>query len=537
MEVNGYRILYVDSDEKTYSLLERIKRVPRNSCLVVHDCSPIFFEKREIEKLKDLEEELQVTFALITGRDEFIRNILRAGLKVYRSFQDFRMGNFVQPPAKANRKADEVREDFEQTIEFTSVEEDNEDEFYNNHEEEKKKEDQMKWLFLYGRDPKKSRRKRIFKWTGVAMLTIFLFVVMGYLLFFPLLIVEIVPRGEFVEEDFEFIAVLSGTETGEDLLPLHNFRLSLADEITVPVLGRKEVGVDRAVGSVLLINETDRPVKVPAGTRVMTEGGIQFRILADVTVPPVEVKEVMGIAVGMENGQARAEIQAVNPGKAGNVEPGAITSFTGEDFPLQIINPEPTYGGETRETAMVTPEDISRARDELIGKLKESIIRKVYQELGSDYRIFPDKIKYIPKEINCLQAVGTRETSLQAEGTLEARGIIVRHHDLNKFLRQAFLPKLQEGLVFSLENMNIKNLKLQEIEENKYKLTTRLITKVYRDLDPGQIARALCGKSLEEARRWLEKNKDIQSFEIVNNWNFDFMPPLSAGIEVVITGG
>ncbi|MEC9489236.1 MAG: hypothetical protein UMV23_07135, partial [Halanaerobium sp.] len=97
MEVNGFRIVYVDSDENISSLMERIRKIPVNTCLVIHDSSPIFFDQKQIERLKMIEIELDIELALITGRNLFVKKILRRGLTVYRSFQDFQEGNPEEP--------------------------------------------------------------------------------------------------------------------------------------------------------------------------------------------------------------------------------------------------------------------------------------------------------------------------------------------------------------------------------------------------------------------------------------------------------
>jgi len=91
----------------------------------------------------------------------------------------------------------------------------------------------------------------------------------------------------------------------------------------------------RAIGRVIFTGNADRAI--PQGFRVMTESGIIFRT-------------TMAVIIGTD-GHVEAEIEAVEPGRTGNVTANRITSMFNPIAGISNVNnPERTSGGTVIET-------------------------------------------------------------------------------------------------------------------------------------------------------------------------------------------
>ena len=124
--------------------------------------------------------------------------------------------------------------------------------------------------------------------------------------------------------------------------------------------GRQTVGVAKAVGEIVLINQSEDSIIVPQGTIVTTGSGTPFQITADVEVPGLTTQYFMGIPVGLQAGQAAASIEALTAGTIGNVAEGRIEKIVG--FDLEVRNPEPTRGGADTVLQVAVSDDLKRAR-------------------------------------------------------------------------------------------------------------------------------------------------------------------------------
>ena len=111
---------------------------------------------------------------------------------------------------------------------------------------------------------------------------------------------------------------------------------------TISSTGTVQVPEKPAAGSVQFTNLTEKQVTVPAGTVVSTldEPLIRFATIKDGTVPA---------GIGKS---ARVEVQAVAPGKSGNLVAQTLQAIEGPlGLQLSAINPLPTRGGSSLAAA------------------------------------------------------------------------------------------------------------------------------------------------------------------------------------------
>jgi hypothetical protein len=135
--------------------------------------------------------------------------------------------------------------------------------------------------------------------------------------------------------------------------------------------GSGQSATQRARGSVVFTNQTNRTIRIPAGTIVSTSTGdrIDFRTLND-----VEISGPVGT-------RATVSVEALALGTRGNARANTITTVSGAlNSQVRVTNPGGTGGGESNLVRVVTQAD----RDRLFEQVFAELEAKAYEEISQD---------------------------------------------------------------------------------------------------------------------------------------------------------
>ena len=157
------------------------------------------------------------------------------------------------------------------------------------------------------------------------------------------------------------------------LLPARLVETTVEDRGSVFTTGSGWSDVELARGKVVFTNQTNRTVRIPAGTIVSASTGerrIDFRILEDLEIP------------GPIGTEAEVEIESTEPGSFGNeVASNRITTVAGAlRTQVRVTNPEPPQGGVTLPVRLVTQAD----KDRLLKLVYAAIEARAYEELAPE---------------------------------------------------------------------------------------------------------------------------------------------------------
>ena len=182
-------------------------------------------------------------------------------------------------------------------------------------------------------------------------------------LFLPSATIALTPRHDSVEVPLTIAADPTATEVdaANSRVPALKLEVPVQASDTFTTTGR-HVELSTASGSVTFENyNTGSDNRIAAGSIVSTEGGIRFRTLATVTLPPANLVPTTPVTV--EPSRRSVAVQAVRAGPAGNVPANAIRVVPqGEDpILLKVNNPDPTSGGARTETPEVTKAEVDKA--------------------------------------------------------------------------------------------------------------------------------------------------------------------------------
>lgn len=142
---------------------------------------------------------------------------------------------------------------------------------------------------------------------------------------------------------------------------------------TIATSGSEQTARDRAVGQVVFTNQTNRSVRIPAGTIVSTSTGSRsdFRTTTDTEVP------------GPVGTQATASIEALDEGVQGNARANTITTVSGAlRTQVGVTNPNATGGGQSALVRVVKQVD----KDQLLEQVNARAQTEAFARLQPEVR-------------------------------------------------------------------------------------------------------------------------------------------------------
>ncbi len=207
---------------------------------------------------------------------------------------------------------------------------------------------------------------------GYLLVGLFLAVFLGGFVYFvlPAATVTLVPGQRALETTVLLTAdpQVEAIDFEKGLLPGRLMAIDVESTESVATTGRGRSAVATAEGTVVFTNQTNRTVRVPAGTIVSTSTGdrIDFRTRDEIEI------------LGPTGAQTTVEIEATEPGVQGNVRDNTITTAPGAlRSQVRVTNPTATTGGESALVRVVTQSD----KDRLLEQVKADIRIRAYDEL------------------------------------------------------------------------------------------------------------------------------------------------------------
>jgi hypothetical protein len=287
-------------------------------------------------------------------------------------------------------------------------------------------------------------------------------------------------------------------ETGR--LPAVDVSIPLSVEQTFTATGR-EVVEARATGDVVLTSQ-DQPFDqpIPAGTRVRTSSGVEFRTREPVVMPRV--------AVGGGPSQVTVGVEAVVPGEAGNVPAGAISLVPSlEAQGIEVSNPEATSGGRHEETPIVTQEDYELALAELQNGLMRELIARLRdpERLPDDLTVFtrsavPGTVEHQPPAD---QLVGSPAAEFTLAGDLAAHVLAVDERSVDALARSIVLAELPQGMAVLPGRLSVETGD-GVAEEGGIRFAGTASAMAYQVIDEDALLEQIAGLPVSEARAILD---------------------------------
>lgn len=366
----------------------------------------------------------------------------------------------------------------------------------------------------------KKKRQSLFRGILVGGGSLFIILILLSTVFARVTI-SVNPKVETVE--IQDVAVLFDTTVAalipkQKILPAAKLEFSKTVSQEFEATGKKTADF-KAGGAVKIYNAfNSSPQSLVAKTRFLTDKGVLYRTLANITVPAAKIENGNVVPQFVET-----ELIADLPGEGGNISGETKLRIPGfEGTPkyngFYAIAPSGFSGGARGERSVVTKEDRARASEE--------VTREVYAELEkeSSAKVPPDftvadatrQIEIVKVDVPLADTVADRFT---ASTDAVLRLIVFRESDVVSFLRGLVVGQdktseiMPDSIALTYTGRSIDFAKGRAEVVIRGSIQTRAI------IPESDMVNALKGRSASEVKEYLEARDDIASSDV------SFFPP------------
>ncbi|RMF80578.1 MAG: hypothetical protein D6737_07615 [Chloroflexi bacterium] len=348
--------------------------------------------------------------------------------------------------------------------------------------------------------------------------------------------VTLTPASNLVQITVDVVADTNSTaiDVESGIIPATVLRVEVEEVGTTQTTGSQDLGNVPATGSIVVINQTDSPVILPAGTTVSTSAGtpVLFRTTEDARLES-----------GVGN-QLEVPIEALGgaSGEAGNVDSGMINTVIGPlANVITVRNLAPTTGGESRTVAVVTEED----RERLLAIVRQQIQSRAFTEILprlSDTQFIIIETVHIAEERSDWTTFSAEVGDVADTLTLTMRAIVEATTVNEQLGRQIAFAQLAQqipaGHIVRPESVNYERGPAENLDNNRIHFTMTGTGAIVEEINTAQIQDQIAGLSVEEALAFLENEYDLADdappvINLTPDW-FGQLPMLPMRISIVV---
>lgn len=273
--------------------------------------------------------------------------------------------------------------------------------------------------------------------------------------------------------------------------------------------GTRKVG-DKASGKVTLFNATSSVKNFPSGTVLTSPQGLKFSLNDTVLVASSS-----GSASSIQPGTAEASVTALDIGAEFNIS--QELEFTVANFDKMTYvakNTKPLTGGSSREVQVVSKDDQTRIRQELIVELKQKALDALKQEQTNNTQLVILDTGTIKAE-KFSTDIGKEAQTLTLTMTYTARGLTYSPSDLKDFASKQFTQSLSDKTVLQEEKtlLNISKITPATGSSN-VRITGDLSSFTIPVLDTQKIKEMLVSKTVPQAKAVLLDQSGVISADV-----------------------
>lgn len=289
-------------------------------------------------------------------------------------------------------------------------------------------------------------------------------------------------------------------------IPTRKLSLPVSETVSIPAGGQIAIPVEKANGSVEMINISVADVTIPEGTLILssTHPGITFETTKTVHIEAGDPKKAI------------VPVAALEPGTAGNVGTGELDQIEGDlNARVLVYNPEPTSGGKDETATAPTQEDYLKLKALLSSKLKATAMAELKKELLSG-EVFLDGTLTEEEIISEIRQPEVNTAAQNLVLTVQARYSIYAIHetDLHRTAQMSLDASLPEEWMKKENSLFIQEISSAEIISHnpiKIELKIQAAQLLLPKIDRESLVQSLLGKTRKEASRLISDNLALTS--------------------------
>lgn len=304
--------------------------------------------------------------------------------------------------------------------------------------------------------------------------------------------------------------------------------------------GKKEVG-ENAQGTMRVYNKTGSPISLRKGVffrRITVEPGkdLQFLLAADIEVPQREATS--SPQPGYVFGQAEGAIAAEKIGNEYNLSSGSTFSVGGyATTDLTAQNENDFTGGSRRTVRIVTADDQKKVYELLLSDLTERIRSDIRSRLQPEQKLDDSAVKIEVTEKSFDKKLNEEAEKFNVSLSVRGSGYAYSQNNVDELLSKVINELLPPGFEYtssekttSISDVKVLNISSGGKSDTVIKLTAKVKGYIAPKLDKEKLKVEIAGKSIDDARRYVESLKGVTGVRIELLPNLPFVNNLPRSI-------
>lgn len=276
----------------------------------------------------------------------------------------------------------------------------------------------------------------------------------------------------------------------------------------------------RAEGKIRLYNKyTTAPETWRKGTRFISTEGKMFYSKSRIYVPGAKMEEGKLVPSYTD-----VEVVAAEAGEDYNIPPSKFAVYVYRGTPRYTAywgeSSEPMAGGGW--VSQVTQEDLEKAENILAEELKKESREFLKAALPEGFVLIEETFSQEVIESNSSLEPGVEAETFNFQVKVKSQGLGFKESDLEDFAKNCISLNLEEGKKFQ-DAVDIGYQPAWLVSDinsdTNLDLNLKIKVKIYPEINEAELKKALLGKSLKEARLFLENLAELERVEL-KSWPF-----------------
>ncbi len=365
------------------------------------------------------------------------------------------------------------------------------------------------------------KKKGFFLKSLLFCLVLLVLIAVSGFFFFSKVEIEIWPKTDILSLEENLVIDLNA-ETfnfSEKIIPGKIFINEKSASQEFPASGRV-LKKEKATGVIRVYNAYSTSARTLIPSRFVSADGKLFWSVKRITIPGARYEKGKLIP-----GEIDVEVKAAEPGEDYNIGPStfALPALAGSPLYTTIYGRSfsDMAGGFIDEVPQISQEDLEKAENILIEELKKESREFFKTTIPRDFVLLDETISQEIIETNSSLQAGTEAESFVFQVKIKSEGVGFKKSNLEDFAKGCINLNISEGTRIQEESLEINHFILEQKidEEGKIVLNLEIKSKVYSDIDLDKVKKALLGKSLKEARIFLENLPEVTKIEL-KSWPF-----------------
>jgi hypothetical protein len=331
------------------------------------------------------------------------------------------------------------------------------------------------------------------------------------------IILSIDPKIEETKQAAVF-STSSNTDVSRNIIAGEFTTISEEGSTTITVSGKKEIG-DKAKGKITLYSRFTKDTTIKSGTVITAPNDVKFTVDDSVKIASASAD------ASAQPTTAIVTITAEAIGKESNLPAGTKFSV-GELSTGDIIgkNDDPFSGGNKKEVTVVSKEDITRAKEDLIKELENKAKDELNNRISEDKILLPVFVDSSVSKSTFNKDIDDEADKLTIDGTVDYQALSYKKDDLVSYAKLLLKSKISKGLTINEGNIEVEVADSKKKGEDAISANLNIKAALMPEIDQEKIIKEVSGKSISDTENMFKNFPQVTDVRISLFPRFPLIP-------------